>query len=253
MPEKGQRKGKMKKHKGQVLRTIIALLLLGVCAFSGYKVYEGWREYQRAEQEKERLSEYEPAPGSSKNAGVAELIARYPDVVGWLTVEDSPISYPFVQTENNSDYLHKTLEGEELSAGTLFMDFRNSKDFGDFNTVIYGHHMQNGSMFGTLKSFVNSGDYWDAHKRAWVFLPQETIELELFAAVTVRDTDETLYGLNYPAADDREAFLSYVKQKANRWREVGASADDRFVCLSTCTRAGSRDRWVLIGRVVEQG
>ncbi|MDR1409753.1 MAG: class B sortase [Oscillospiraceae bacterium] len=238
-----------KKHP---IRSVLFILLLGIFAFSGWKLYEGWGEYRRADQEKARLEQYEPASksGDSKNKNIVELIARYPDVAGWLKLENSTVSYPFVQTENNEDYLHKTLEGKVLSAGTLFMDCRNKADFSDFSSIIYGHHMQNGSMFGTLKNFVNQQVYWDSHKRGWIYLPEYTLELEIFAAITVHESDDTIYSFSYPNSSKKEIFLAHVKQNANRWRDIGASTNDRFVCLSTCATATSKYRYVLVARVI---
>ncbi|MDR3345205.1 MAG: class B sortase [Oscillospiraceae bacterium] len=243
-----------KKSKAKdAIRVIIVFLLLGVCAFSGWKVYEGWSEYRRGDKEKDRLEQYEPETkpndDDAENKSVAELIARYPDVVGWLKLEDSVISYPFVQTANNDDYLHRTLEGEKLSAGTLFLDYRSNADFSDFNSVIYGHLMQNGSMFGTLKEFANQKAFWDSHKRGWIYLPSRTLELEFFAIITVYESDRVIYGVSYPDKTSKENFLAHVKQTANRWRDIGVSAGDSFVCLSTCTSATSSYRYVLVGKI----
>jgi len=238
-----------------VIRIIVIILLFGVFSYSGYRMYSGLDEYRKAEKERERLEQYEPediadddiSKGSKK---VAELIERYPDVVGWLKLRGTVISYPFVQTENNNDYLHHSLEGEELRAGTLFMDYRNSADISDFNSIIYGHNMQNGSMFGTLKDFVNSETHWESHKRGWIYLPKNTLKLEIFAIITVHQSDGIIYNIGYPDDASKEKFLAHVRQNANRWRDIGAGIEDRFVSLSTCATATSPYRYVLVARVL---
>ncbi|MDR1410186.1 MAG: class B sortase [Oscillospiraceae bacterium] len=243
---------KNEKHGIKFIRLTVILLLLGASIFGGLKLYEGWNEKRKLDNEKDRLEQYEPEEDDSNRQKIRDLLARYPDVVGWLKIENSVISYPFVQTANNNDYLHKTLDGKTLSAGTLFMDYRNHADFSDFNSVIYGHHMQNGSMFGTLKNFINQKEFWDVHRRGWIYLPYQTLELEFFAVITVHETDQTIYGLIYPDNTSKQNFLSHLEQKANRWRDISVTADDRFVCLSTCATATSPYRYVLIGRVVKK-
>lgn len=72
------------------------------------------------------------------------------DVIGWLYCEDTPINYPVLQSDDNSYYLRRLVNGEWNVAGSLFMDYRNNLSNNDWNTVIYGHNMKNDSMFGTL-------------------------------------------------------------------------------------------------------
>ena len=75
------------------------------------------------------------------------------DVIGWLYCPDTSINYPVVQAADNEYYLHRLLDDSKNAAGTLFMDYRNSADLSDWNSVIYGHNMKNGSMFGSLPDY----------------------------------------------------------------------------------------------------
>ena len=81
-----------------------------------------------------------------------ELQKMNSDVIGWIEVEAIPeISYPIVRGEDNDYYLHRTFKKANNSAGSIFVDYRNGQYFGDCNTIVYGHNMKNGSMFGKLK------------------------------------------------------------------------------------------------------
>ncbi len=84
------------------------------------------------------------------------------DVVGWLYCEDTPINYPIVQSEDNDYYLRRLLDSTWNIAGTIFMDYRNAPDFSDWNTIIYGHNMNNDSMFGTLQDYKKQA-YYEEH------------------------------------------------------------------------------------------
>ena len=70
--------------------------------------------------------------------------------MAWLYAPSSGINYVVAQAEDNDYYLHRLLNGTEAKAGTLFMDYQNHSDFSDWNTMIYGHHIKNGTMFASL-------------------------------------------------------------------------------------------------------
>jgi len=186
---------------------------------------------------------YKPAPEETVNQGVIDLQAKYPDVVGWLTVPGTKIDYPFVWYEDNDYYLRRDLNGDHATAGTLFMDYRCEKDFSSPNTIIYGHHMKNGSMFGTLKAFAGK-EFFDAHTQGTVYLPRETLTLEFFAYLVVKHTDSEIY-----SAQPGEGYLDYVRQNARQYRDIGLTGGDKIVTLSTCSYEFQNARMVLLARV----
>ena len=111
------------------------------------------------------------------------------DVVAWIYCPDTPINYPVVQAADNEAYLHRLLDGSKNSAGTLFMDFRNSSDFSDWNSVIYGHNMKNGSMFGTLMDY-KTQSYFDAHPKVFLLTPEQDYVVKIVAGfVTPADAE----------------------------------------------------------------
>jgi hypothetical protein len=79
--------------------------------------------------------------------------------LGWILIPDSPISYPMVQGNNNSYYLKRTWRGNSSVVGAIFLDAQCDDDFSDFNTIIYGHRMNNGSMFAGLAKYKNYSYY----------------------------------------------------------------------------------------------
>ena len=102
------------------------------------------------------------------------------DVVGWLELEAIPsISYPIAQGEDNEYYLHRTIKKTYNFAGSVFIDSTNASDFSDCNTIIYGHNMKNGSMFGKLKQMYESEKYKDS-KYLWICTPNGKYRYEIF-------------------------------------------------------------------------
>ena len=83
-----------------------------------------------------------------------DLQAKNPDVKAWLTIYDTKIDYPLVQTDNDDYYMNHDVFGEVQASGSLFIDYRNDSQFGDFNTLVYGHHMSERKMFGDIDKFV---------------------------------------------------------------------------------------------------
>jgi sortase B len=211
--------------------------------YSGYRLWLIQADYKQEADLHGEVMEYRPREDEPANQSVIDLRAKYPDVVGWLSVPGTNIDYPFAQSEDNDYYLRRDLNGDYALAGTLFMDYRCQPDFTSRNTVIYGHHMKNGSMFGALKAFSDK-TFFDAHQRGTVYLPYETLTLEFFAYLVIQSDDSIIYS-TAPGGD----YIAYVKQNARQYRDVGLTDGDRVVTLSSCAYEFDGARMVLLARV----
>ena len=235
----------------KVLRSIIlGVLTLGFTALIAYSGYQLWGIYSdyRAEAKTHRsVMEYKPedtsGPEEIINQSVIDLQSKYPDAAGWLTLPDTRIDYPFMWYKDNDYYLRRDIDGNYALAGTLFIDYRCEKDFSSPNTIIYGHNMKNGSMFGALNSF-SEKTFFDENRYGTVYLPYANLRLEFFAYMVVRPDNAEIYAVN-----PSETYLGYVKQNARHFRDIEIEAGDRIVTLSTCSYEFNNARMVLIGRV----
>ena len=90
---------------------------------------------------------------------VRQLSNEHDDSVGWLYIPDTNIDYPIMQSGDNEYYTRRAVDGSYLYAGSLFMDYRCSSDFSDFNSVIYGHNMGNGTMFADIPNYENEQSF----------------------------------------------------------------------------------------------
>ncbi len=95
---------------------------------------------------------------------IASLSAMNKDIVGWIYFENVDISYPVLYSGDDTKYLRKAYTGENVSAGSIFIEGENSSDFSDAHTIIYGHNMKNLSMFGKLKYYASDDDYISGHE-----------------------------------------------------------------------------------------
>lgn len=102
-----------------------------------------------------------------------QLTGQYPNLIGWLYCEGTPINYPVMQGKDNNQYLRHLPDGSYSVAGSLFADYRCGEPGEDMNFVIYGHNMKNESMFGTLVRYKEQS-YYDAHPVLWLLTPDKT-------------------------------------------------------------------------------
>ena len=134
-----------------VIQIVLAVLVVAGLGWIAFKVV-GYNQAQRVYQEMQKAYAAEPVDGDPSSIDFAQLQEMYPNVVGWLKMDDVDISYPIVKGEDNDYYLHYGADGQPNIDGSIFMDYRN-KSFDDLHVLIYGHNMLDGSMFATLHQF----------------------------------------------------------------------------------------------------
>ena len=177
----------------------------------------------------------------------AALTEMNGDYACWLYCPDSAIDYPVVQGDDNSWYLHRLFDGSYNSCGTLFVDYRNLPDFQDPNTLIYGHHMSNGSMFKGITYYAEQV-YYDAHPWMLISSGREVALLELFAGY-LTDKRDHCYDIAISDEADLSAFAQTALEKSDFRAEIEILPGDRLVTLSTCAYAFENARYILIGRL----
>ncbi|MDR3766600.1 MAG: class B sortase [Butyricicoccus sp.] len=121
-----------------------------------------------------------------------------PDVVGWLYVPDTVISYPVVQGGDNAYYLTHLFDGTQNRAGCLFLD-RWCQGLEGKNSVIYGHAMKNGTLFASLKQYQNQS-YYEAHPLLYLYTPEKTLTIRLFSAYET-DTKGDAWRLSFSSEE----------------------------------------------------
>lgn len=173
------------------------------------------------------------APADTSNPEIVRLTADYPDAVGWLTVDGAGVSHPFALGETNQTYLRSALDGSYVRSGTLFIDYRNSRDMRDSLTVLYGHNMNNGTMFSNLSKYLDS-EYIQFYPDVYVSLPDRTDHYTVWAAMVADAVYDKLFtsaGVN----GDIQYIADYVSENAEYInRNLTVTGDDRLLVLSTC-------------------
>lgn len=177
---------------------------------------------------------------------VRQLSAEHKDSVAWLYIPDTNINYPVMQSGDNEYYAHRAADGSYLYAGSLFMDYRCSSDFTDFNSVIYGHNMGNRTMFADIPNYENE-EFFMNHSFGWLTTEDEVRLIDFFAVARTTDTS----GL-YIADPTFEEWDSQLRNCASIYKEIGISKEDNLITLSTCTSAEGNSRTILVGKIVKE-
>ncbi|WP_230398557.1 class B sortase [Novisyntrophococcus fermenticellae] len=229
----------------KVLSFAAAVMILLLLLYGGYSLWDTVMVYKGAFADDE-LMRFKPSDNSGNNPTLDELRKINPDVCGWITIQDTNIDYPVVQGKTDMEYINKDVYGEFSLSGSVFLDSRNQPDFSDSYSLVYGHHMANGAMFGDIVKFVNNS-YFVKHKTGTLYLPDDTYTINLFACMKTDAFDSRIF---YPDSQNREnlnEFLEYIRIGAVQYRETDVKAGDSLIGLSTCSEAETNGRVVVFG------
>jgi sortase B len=195
----------------------------------------------------DRTSELEPP----MTVDFASLKAINDDVIGWIFIEAlDDVNYPVVRGIDNNFYLHQTYQKNYNFAGTIFADYENSDDFNDCNTIIYGHNMKNGSMFGQLRKFSSSMDAYNESKYFWIFTPDKDYRYEIISAYTTAVNSDTYTLFKGPGQEFQDYLNKIVTYSEIVTTPGNLNVNDKIVTLSTCTGDDST-RYVVQGKRVD--
>lgn len=268
---------KVKRIK-KAITTLLFFIFFAIAAYSAWKLFGIHEEYEEGTDLYEQLAEQFVIPASeyadrngadSTSEGgesaeeptksVEEVLGAVDfqalkqmcdDVVGWIYCPGTPINYPIVQAEDNDYYLYRLINGKENKSGTLFMDFRNSSDFSDWNTLIYGHNMNNDSMFGVVPDYVKQ-EFYEKHPLWYLLTEDNSYVIELVGGY-VTPADSEAYALPTDQAG-RDLLYQKASRSSTFQSNVSVSGDDVLITCSTCVYDYENARYVLVGVLREMG
>lgn len=177
-----------------------------------------------------------------------------PDIYAWLQIPETEISYPVLQREgDDAFYIDHDSKGDPSSAGALFTESAyNDTTFEDPVTVIYGHHMRSGTMFGTLQATYSDIESFEAHRQITVYLPERELNFIVFAAVPY-DSRHILYNYNFENVRMYRAFITSIYEVrtigANFSEDTDATVEDQILILSTCLTGDDTRRYLVLAKL----
>lgn len=165
----------------------------------------------------------------------------------WLSVENTNINYPVVQSKDNSYYLDKDFYKKDSISGTLFMDYRN-KSIDDKNIIIYGHNMKNKTMFNNLNKFKDA-DFFKKNNKIKITLNGKEFLYDVFSAYIV-ESDYDYLKTNFNNESDYQNYINDITSKSLYKSPIKVNSNDKIVTLSTCTYEFDDARMVIHGRLI---
>ena len=250
---------------------ILLLASLAVFAFAEWKLVGIYREYHQGTETYEELQNFVQEPKekdkpSSEDATSKEspedteniylqvdfagLKKVNPDVIAWIQIPALDISYPVVRGKDNYYYLHHMFDGQENKNGSIFVDYHNQPDFSDSNTIVYGHNMKNGSMFGTLDRYQDQGLYQE-HPCFYIYVPGVVLEYQIISCYAGRN-GSIGYTYSFPEPEDFQKFVDTVLSYSGYDTGVIINDSDHIVTLSTCVNTDRNYRYLVHGKLIQK-
>lgn len=262
-----------------VMRAIVAVVAVIIIMFAAYSLYDTFYINQHAFSSYE-LKQFKPIPvevntdngkGNGDGSGTdydqdsfTRLKEVNEDARGWITIYDTNIDYPVVQGEDDLEYASKDIYGKTSITGAIYLKTDNAEDLSDPYNVIFGHHMDNGAMFGDLEKYKQE-DYFKSHLGGWLYAGGRYYRLDVFSVMLTDAYNDNVYDIkkltiservNYILANseyyrllsdsDREALELFEKEGVSVLDKLQKSGDPAMIiALSTCESAITNGRIVV--------
>lgn len=243
--------GKQKKVLFDVISGTVLIAAVCVFVFSLYQLimmlipyYTGGKEYDKIQD----LAVEADADGTGFSVNFDELLDINPDTIGWIRFDEpSIINYPVVKSADNEDYLTKTFSENDNKLGAIFVDMRNSSDFSDRNTIIYGHHLNvSPDMFSRLNEYEDES-FCKEHPDFYIYTPDGKVRTyTVFAAGKISAVAEN-YVVDFESDEEYEQFLEKCRAASAYQVDVELNAQSQIITLSTCTNERDDERFVVQG------
>ncbi|MBQ6825309.1 MAG: class B sortase [Clostridia bacterium] len=181
-----------------------------------------------------------------------KLKKQNPDIYAWINIPGMVIDYPILRNPNNDRfYLTHSVDLKKSKYGAIYTHNYNDMEFNDFNTVVYGHNMRNGTMFGSLKKF-RDNTFFEQNRYINIYMPGRILKYEIFAAY-VFDDRHILLNFDFSDINVRKEYLDMIfstrKVSANIKHDIAVTENDKIITLSTCT-SNDNERYLVQGVLI---
>ncbi len=240
-----------RRRKPHPLQIIILVTALAVFCYSAVSLIQIFLEYKKGTDTYDKIAaqfvmdpseEEDGTPSedtgvqetfSPLNIDFAALKEANPDVYGWIQMPGLDVSYPVVQAADNNYYLYRMADGTDNTAGSIFVEAANGPDFLDSNTILYGHNMRNGSMFGRLKDY-GEEEFFQENPSFYLYTEEGAWGYDIFSVRVVSATGDS-YQISFASAEDFTNYIDNAVRTSMYDTGVVPQAGDTMVTLSTCT------------------
>ena len=248
------------------LTLMVSFVLICTGAYACYALWDNHQVYQAAEDVRADMLRLKPSAEGEGGPSFEELLKINPDVCAWITMDNTRIDYPVLQGEDNMAYINTDVYGDFALAGSIFLDSRCDREFDQAYSLLYGHHMENGSMFGDLDLYKEE-KFFRENRTGTLLLPAKVMSLQTMACLLAEASDDKVFETDQ-WQEDIPGFLDYVRENALYCEEElldaveeqeraavagGEQESSRILVLSTCSSEFTNARTILITLMQEEG
>lgn len=250
---------KVKINRRRIFFYIILAVFIGVFVYSAVQIIRIQSDYSKGVKEYDYLfnqaiildDDHPEYTGYSDNPfgntlgfsiDYSELYDMNNDYIGWIFIPGTAINYPMVAGRDNEYYLHNTFMKEYNFAGTLFLDYMTNS-LASSNTIIYGHRMNNGSMFADLEKYLDE-TFYKGSKYVYVFTEHDLLVYEIFSCRVVGLEDDC-YTIGFTDDDAFNQWVFRMKTNSRYQTSLVQKANGKVITLSTCVRNDETSRIIV--------
>lgn len=230
-------------------KKVIYNLLICICAviffFSAYQLLSHYLEYKKMDAVYANINDAvfgkidieindEGLLNVIPPVDMDELKAINPEIVGYILIPNTRISYPIVYSEERLKYLSINVESNPSRSGAIFIDSNNAADFSDDNTIIYGHNMADDSMFGTLSNYLDDPDYFNQHAYIYIYTPNGVQLYRIFSSQLIDVSSDIYTTLHFTSQEEQFDFIKTQAQNSSISPKKMPDEAKDIVMLSTC-------------------
>lgn len=226
------------KVTNSLITLILVISFLVAGSYAAYALWDNTMVYASADNVRTDMLQFKPDIDSDNGYTFEELLAINSDVRGWLSMDNTTIDHPILQGETNLSYINTDVYGEFALAGSIFMDTRSNDKFIDSYTLIYGHDMVEGRMFGDLALYKDE-TFFEENSTGVLILPEKSYSLKVYAVLVLQSSDDMIFDPEIHG-DGLKGLLDYTEENALYIREdmkenVNDAADEKLQILSLTT------------------
>lgn len=253
----------------KLIKRVVLFVLIAVFLYSGYQlaryVYDGYvssklndrmkQQYENAQilqQERDHTEQGELMEEQLKQQyrqRFDQLLQINTDIVGWVSIEDTGIDFPVVQSSDNDYYLNHNVEKKSSARGSIFMDYRNTDVNNDIHTVIYGHYMKDGSMFGELSKYKDAA-YYHEHDVITFEGIEEPAKYQIFS-VYIYSPEDQFFQYQFEDKPQYKGYLDKIIEKSMYDTGVKVTSNEQLLTLVTCTYEVADARLIIHAKRVQ--
>lgn len=258
---------------GDIIRYIILAISIGVFIYAASRLIPKLISYKREAENNKQVEEEVVSKGDEPvttneedfNGVIPSIVVDFdklleinPDSVGWLEVPSLRISYPIVQGPDNDFYLQHDINNNFAWSGAIYLDYRSNREMNEAHTTIYGHHMNDGTMFAALLKY-DSEDFFKKNQEknnnyVYVYLKDTIKVYQMFAVVDAffeNDPDSFIVLLH--SEESKQKYLDHIKEKQLYDTGITATVNDTLLTLYTCqSDSSSKERHMIHTKLIKE-